>query len=161
MCDYSLAGFPNRLAVEGEQLFVHRFVTGAIGLVSAIPGWKNILAPSRTPAVCIPPGARLRLHDIPPELQHRLGVGDVESVSFVQQSAEAFMYRDAVQFGNGKELLLQALRCGQRVDVLSLSGGEQEIKAVKEKQEYSADFLLEETAYGHFGAIPRWSRPSD
>jgi len=25
MCDYSLAGIPNRLAVEGEQLVVHRF----------------------------------------------------------------------------------------------------------------------------------------
>jgi hypothetical protein len=23
MCDYSLAGIPNRLAVEGEQLVVH------------------------------------------------------------------------------------------------------------------------------------------
>ena len=126
MCDYSLAGFPNRLAVEGEQLLVHRFVTGAIGLVSAIPDWKNILLPSSTPAVCIPPGARLRLHDIPLELQQRLGVGDVESVSFIQQSAEAFTYRDAVRFGNGKELLLQTLRCGQRVDVLSLRGVEQE-----------------------------------
>src|SRR5205807_6470838 len=132
MCDYSLAGFPNRLAVEGEQLIVHRFVTGAVGLVSARPGWKNLLLPSSTPAVCIPPGARLRLHDIPLELQQRLGVGDVESVSFIQQSAEAFTYRDAVQFGNGKELLLQALRCGQRVDVLSLSGVEKKIRAPQE-----------------------------
>jgi hypothetical protein len=32
MCDYSLAGVPNRLAVEGEQLVVHRFPTGSVGL---------------------------------------------------------------------------------------------------------------------------------
>jgi hypothetical protein len=28
MCDYSLAGVPNRLAVEGEELVVHRFPNG-------------------------------------------------------------------------------------------------------------------------------------
>jgi hypothetical protein len=48
-------------------------------------------------------------------------VGEVEEVSFVQQSAEVFTYRDGLRFANGKELLLQNLRCGQRVDVLSLS----------------------------------------
>ena len=31
MCDYSLAGIPNRLAVEGEELMVFRFSTGALG----------------------------------------------------------------------------------------------------------------------------------
>src|SRR5437016_2280107 len=117
MCDYSLAGFPNRLAVEGEQLVVHRFMTGAMGLASSCPGIKQLFFPSCTPAVCIPPGARLRLHDITLQWQQRLGVGEVEEVSFVQQSAEAFTYRDAVRFANGKELLLQYLRCGQRMDV--------------------------------------------
>ena len=32
MCDSSLTGIPNRLAVEGEQLVVHRFHTGFVGL---------------------------------------------------------------------------------------------------------------------------------
>src|SRR2546423_13051357 len=36
----------------------------------------------------------------------------------VQQTAEPFTYRDAVRFANGKELLLQFLRCGRRMDVL-------------------------------------------
>jgi hypothetical protein len=48
-------------------------------------------------------------------------VGEVEDVSFVQQNIEAFSYRDAVRFANGKEVLLQWLRFGQGVDVLSLS----------------------------------------
>ena len=34
MCDYSLCGIPNRLAVEGEALVVHRFLTGSMGLAS-------------------------------------------------------------------------------------------------------------------------------
>jgi hypothetical protein len=34
MCDYSLAGIPNRLAVEGEELVVHRFTMGPLGLAS-------------------------------------------------------------------------------------------------------------------------------
>ena len=33
MCDYSLAHFPNRLAVAGEELVVHRFNTGTLGKV--------------------------------------------------------------------------------------------------------------------------------
>ncbi len=118
MCDYSLASLPNRLAVEGEQLVVHRFETGAIGLAPSCAGLKQFFV--RAPAVCIPPGAQLRLRDIPRDLQTELGVGEAEQVRFVQQSAEAFTYRDAVRFANGKELLLQHLRCGQRVDVLSL-----------------------------------------
>ena len=126
MCDYSLAGLPNRLAVEGEQLVVHRFETGAMGLAPSSLGLKHFHFPFRTPAVCIPPGARLRLHDIPAHLQQRLGVGEVEDVSFVQQNAEAFSYRDAVRFRNGKEILLQFLRLGQRVDVLRLTSATDE-----------------------------------
>jgi hypothetical protein len=64
------------------------------------------------------------LHDIPSYLRERFGLAQIENVSFVQKSAEAFTYRDAVRFANGKELLLQHLRCGQRVDVLSLSAEE-------------------------------------
>ena len=33
MCDYSLAHFPNRLAVEGDRLQVYRFTSGTLGLV--------------------------------------------------------------------------------------------------------------------------------
>ena len=120
MCDYSLAHFPNRLAVEGEQLVVHRFATGTLGLAPARPSLKQVFSPSSVPAVCVPPGARLLLQDIPERLQQPLNVGAVEEVTFVEQSAEAFQYRDAVRFGNGREILLQQLACGQHVQVLSL-----------------------------------------
>src|SRR5262249_4282734 len=109
---------------EGEELMVHRFATGTLGLTPACPGWKDILLAASKPAVCVPPGARLLLHDIPYDLQQSLSVGVVEEVTFVQQSAEVFHYRDAVRFANGREILLQYLRCGQRIDVLSLSSHE-------------------------------------
>ena len=136
MCDYSLAHFPNRLAVEGEQLVVHRFDTLVLGLAPACPGLKQTLFPASLPAVCVPPGARLLLQDIAEHLQHRLGVGPVEAVTFVQQSAEAFAYRDAVRFANGREILLQRLEPGQRVDVLSLGGAEEEFVPLGDEQEY-------------------------
>jgi hypothetical protein len=86
---------PNRLAQEGEELVTHRFPTGSLGLASpkdlkkaASPPaparksfWgalKDFFDPPRAepvPAVCIPPGARLRLEDIPARLQNDLGVG--------------------------------------------------------------------------------------
>ena len=126
MCDYSLAHFPNRLAVEGEQLVVHRFATWTLGLAPARCGWKQLLFPSRLPAVCVPPGARLRLYDIREDLQRRLGVGAVEEVTFIERSLEAFTYRDGVRFASGREILLQQLTCGQRAEVLSLGGSEEE-----------------------------------
>ena len=117
MCDYSLAGISNRLAVEGEQLVVHRFSTGSLGLASPC----SSLLSKGTPAVCIPPGARLRLRDMPQDLQLRFGLNATEEVTFVQLSAEAYQYRDAVRFQNGREILLQRLGCGQQVEVLSLA----------------------------------------
>jgi hypothetical protein len=135
---------PNRLAQEGEDLVAHRFPTGSLGLAS--PGdikrladpptparksfWqltKEFFNPPKAepvPAVCIPPGARLQLQDIPVRLQHELGVGPVEDVTFTQISAAVNSYRDAVRFANGREVRLQELREGQRVRVLDLSAAE-------------------------------------
>jgi hypothetical protein len=117
MCDYSLARIPNRLAVEGERLVVHRFSTGSLGFASPCSQPLS----KETTAVCIPPCARLRLRDIPEALQLQLGLNSTEEVTFVQLSAEAYEYRDAVRFQNGREILLQKLGCGQQVDVLSLA----------------------------------------
>ncbi|MGE5570376.1 MAG: hypothetical protein ACM3S5_15170 [Rhodospirillales bacterium] len=149
MCDYSLHAVPNRLAVEGEQLVTHRFPTSSIGLASPLDlesvtrareecagvkrsFWatlKNWLNPpplrnEKIPAVCIPPGARLRMHGIPQDLQKELGVGAVEEVVFVELSASAYRYRDGVRFKNGREILLQYLDEGLRMDVLSLASAD-------------------------------------
>jgi hypothetical protein len=136
---------PNRLAREGEDLVAHRFPAGSIGLASprdlnrvADPPpavrksfWcvlRDFFDPPQAkpvPAVCIPPGARLRLWDIPVRLQRDLGVGPVETVTFTQITAAVNSYRDAVRFANGRELRLQELREGQQVQVLDLSMAEE------------------------------------
>lgn len=147
MCDYSLHGIPNRLAVEGEPLVVHQFLTGSKGLASlpdvqaavgnpAPFAWGQLWSTLKNwfsdppqkqaiAAVCIPPGARLQLRDIPPRVQTLLGVMASEEVTFVQLSAEAYQYRDAVKFKNGQTVLLQKLDKGQQVDVLCLASTEE------------------------------------
>jgi hypothetical protein len=82
---------------------------------------KQVLDPPEAnpvPAVCVPPGARLMLRDIPEQLQREVGVGPVEEVTFTQIAADSHRYRDAIRFRNGREILLQRLIEGQRVRVL-------------------------------------------
>lgn len=144
MCDYSLMSVENRLAVCGDELVVHRFEIFSRGLASAadVEALKRgEPAPARgllekvkraifTPeppqcrAVCVPPGARLLLHDIPERLQRELKLDSSEQeVVFTQIDSPG--YRDAVRFANGSEVLLQRLNQGQRVQVLSLSSEEE------------------------------------
>src|SRR5579863_1272938 len=138
MCDYSLHLFPSRLGVDGEELVVHRFGGASLGLASPsdLPApvgattcggrsrWARIKswfqrplweAEKRVPAVCIPPGSRLILRDIPKTLQRELDVEETEHVTFAEISAEVNTYRDAIRFRNGRQLLLQRLREGQRI----------------------------------------------
>jgi len=146
MCDYSLHIFPNRLAVDGEALVVHRFGAGSVGLASPADlgpiisasntakswSWSSFKewfqgqklrweAQDRIPAVCVPPGARLLVRDIPRNLQRELGVSETEEVEFIQTTAEVNAYRDAMRFHNCRQILLQELREGQRVKVMSTS----------------------------------------
>lgn len=155
MCDYSLMAVPNRLARQGEELTVHRFPTGSLGLASPVDlkrvaeppaparktfwcALKEFFNPPKTEsvaAVCIPPGARLQLQDVPVRLQHELNVGAVEDVTFTQLSAAVNSYRDAVRFSNGREIRLQELREGQRVRVLDLSFAEElDLEALREER---------------------------
>jgi hypothetical protein len=54
MCDYSLYSIQTRLAVEGEDLVVHRFATGSLGLTApAAPqegGSLNVPRPNTQPS---------------------------------------------------------------------------------------------------------------
>ena len=143
MCDYSLYEFPNRLVSEGEELVTYRFPLGSLGLVSPVelknaqdqPSGKGFWGalrslserssyrPSDRPsvcAVCVPPGARLILKDIPAQMQKGLGLGPEEGGKFIEISAEPYRHRDAIQLANGCVIPLQYLREGQRVEILSL-----------------------------------------
>jgi hypothetical protein len=131
MCDYSLTGIANRLAVEGEELVVQRFRTGSVGLASSPSRWLSF---EQTRAVCVPPGARLMLHDIPERLQHDLAVGPIEEVTFVQLSATPYRFRDAVRFTNGRDIRLQELGEGMRVKVLKMSLTEDSSEPLREER---------------------------
>lgn len=143
MCDYSLCGLPSRLAVEGEELVVHRFRTGSKGLalplelskpdVSAAPHekktlWKKVAdifddsfrnVPDPR-VVCVPPGALLTLRNIPSGVREEFNVTAVEPACFVQTNSNVYQYRDAVRFSNGREALLQGLPEGIKVSIISL-----------------------------------------
>lgn len=134
MCDYSLHGIENRLAVEGEVLVVHRFHTGSKGLTSPSylvkePKSKNLLSrlaetlanPSKECAVCIPDGAELVMSGIPSTLQFSAGVSSTEVVIFRQVTEKEATHRDAVEFSNGSIVPLQELEEGQQVGVIGLS----------------------------------------
>jgi len=146
MCDYSLMHYPNRLAVEGEQLVVHRFSSNSLGLVSPADlkppdreessesrsfwaGMREIFTSSETctiPAVCVPPGARLTLENVAERLRRRYGLQAQEEVRFEQLTAAPYAYRDAVVFQNGTKLKLQELPEGQRITVLALASQQDE-----------------------------------
>jgi hypothetical protein len=155
MCDYSLMAIPNRLAVSGEELVIHRFEAGSVGLASAVDlgrrqecrnvqcrrFWLTIrtfLHPSDAQsisAVCVPPGARLLVRDIPAKLQHECGFqGEVKEAVFTQVTAVENTFRDAVRFQNGVEVLLQKFNEGQRMRVLDLSSAEEQEAAPNERR---------------------------
>ena len=75
-------------------------------------------------AVCISDGARLILDGITPEFQKRYHLSTIETVTFRQLSANAGSYRDAVEFANGRRVLLQELEEGLHVQVCDLSPAE-------------------------------------
>jgi hypothetical protein len=136
MCDCALMGVPNRMAVEGEQLVVHRFRTGSLGLAapdSTNPRtgrphgfWVRLklfftpIQPDSVRAVCMPPGAQLVVEDIPEQLHLAIGVSEIELVTFTRIQAPG-TYRDAVRFKNGHAVRLQELCEGQRMWVMNLS----------------------------------------
>jgi hypothetical protein len=142
MCDYSLCGLPTRLANEGEELVIHKFNNGILGLVSPADLclsksrekanqkrslWAKFvqlfeIEPGRDPAtvVCMPPGARLMMRDIPTPLQRRWDLREEEEVVFCQLSARTYSHRDAIRLKSGREVVLQCLHVEIRFDVLSL-----------------------------------------
>jgi hypothetical protein len=157
MCDYSLMTFPNRLANEGEILVTHKFSTGSIGFVSReeldshpplapcapVGLWSRAKAwllpqPTRSalPAVCIPPGARLKVQLIPRRMRERLNAEPEEEVIFTQITAAWNQFRDAFRTKSKQEILLQTVGEGLQIQVVSLSLAD-EAQPAREEYSYS------------------------
>ena len=140
MCDYSLFEYPNRLAVECEELATYRFYSRSLGLVSlielrtreaicasrgiALKLWsalKGVFTMVPQPvAVCVPHGARLRLEQILASFRKQYRLEENEDVTLVQTTVASHTYRDAIRFANGEETLLQNIPERQRMRVLAL-----------------------------------------
>lgn len=147
MCDYSLYAIPNRLARDGEELVLYRFESGTIGFASVCDlrevriqprsdgkslwaAVKTLLSPRRCPglpAICMPPGSRLLLTDVPKQVQTRLCIEESEIAIFTELSSKSYSYRDALLLPNGTRVLLQDLPEGIQATVLSTSPGPVEI----------------------------------
>jgi hypothetical protein len=140
MCDYSLYSIQNRLAEQGEELVLHKFETGSVGFASApdllrfeaakekesssfwsaMRDW--LLLPPRTwrlPAICVPPGTRLLITDIPQVIQKSLCIQASEIVVFTELHSRTYSYRDALLLPNATRVLLQDLPEGIHALVLS------------------------------------------
>jgi hypothetical protein len=146
MCDYSLYTVKNRLACESDDLVLHRFNTGSLGFCALAEleketnrgaiarGWSNVmrwLYPRKKcglTAVCVPPGARLLISEVPEKTRPGFELLELETVEFTQLSERSYAYRDALKFFDGETVLLQKLPEGLRVSVLALAPDEEVVE---------------------------------
>ena len=103
MCDYSLELYRSRPAAQEEQYTLHRFPSGTMGFVAGT---------DCETAVCMPAGARLSLEGINETVQRAFSIGPAEEVAMTRLDVTGHAHRDAVRFGNGREVLLQSLNAG-------------------------------------------------
>lgn len=103
MCDYSLELYRSRPAAQEEQYTLHRFPSGTMGFVAGT---------DCETAVCMPAGARLSLEGINETVQRAFSIGAAEDVTMTRLEVTGHAHRDAVRFGNGREVLLQSLNAG-------------------------------------------------
>jgi hypothetical protein len=146
MCDYSLYTVNNRLACESDDLVLHRFDTGSLGFCALAElqkelhrgalarGWSSLLHwlyPRKKcglTAVCVPPGARLLISDVPENARPGFDLLELESVEFAQLSEKSYAYRDALRFSDGETILLQRLPEGLRVRVMALAAEDEAVE---------------------------------
>jgi len=119
MCDYSLQNVASRPAKIGDKLTTHNFcITGGFAAV----GDLNV-------AVCLMPGTEL-VFEQEATYNHLLGsllprsrfgkIGATMARFRQIDMDKQFVHHDALEFANGKIVLLTQLRPGQRATVLQL-----------------------------------------
>jgi hypothetical protein len=138
MCWYSrYATLSTRNSIEGEELVVRHFP-------DFFHRW--VISP-REPErpVCLEAGCKLRLNDIPENLQKRLQVGSEAVAEFheIHQPAPHSMlarilprmfHYDVLVFPNGRYLEVALLPLGMRLDVLSAAVAVPVTEAEKEAE---------------------------
>ncbi len=121
MCDYSLHAVSSRPAKIGDKLVSTSFVN------SFTRGFASVDEP--TVAVCLRPGTELAFEQIAVadpgfgRLLPRFGLGKIgEKLARFRQvnTSRPDVHHDALEFPNGKVVLVTRLAEGQRVTVLQL-----------------------------------------
>jgi hypothetical protein len=127
MCDYSLENVRTRPAQVGDKLVTTSF-TGAI-----TRGFAALEDPEV--AVCLRPGTEIAFEreieydGLLPFLRNRKA--DAKLARFRQISNEIPSHRDALEFPNGKIVLLTRLARGQHAKVLQLPASAQTIEELE------------------------------
>ena len=121
MCDYSLHTIASRPAKVGDKLVTAEFEGTNTNGFAAI-GEPRV-------AVCLMPGAEIAFEE-EAQMRHpfarlfpnfRFGKVGGRLARFRQVNLDnSHVHHDALEFPNGKIVLLTALRCGQRAAVLQL-----------------------------------------
>ena len=117
MCDYSLHHVASRPATVGDKLVTTKFINTPTGGFSAVDN-PNV-------AVCLLPGTELAFeHDV--ECEPALGILPSRKVGqrlarFRQVNVDQpCVHHDALEFPDGKIVLVTRLREGQRATVLQM-----------------------------------------
>jgi hypothetical protein len=144
MCDYSLQAIKSRPAQVGDKLVAHSFGTGTVG-------FADQTTPNQDTAVCLIPGTEIA---IDPALVLRdggwfdqlaasvLGTSDElksgpHSVAIFRQTDKNLPYthHDALEFPDGKKILVTRLPLGLKATVLQLPAAPRnEVEAQEQKR---------------------------
>ena len=118
MCDYSLIGVRSRSAKVSDKLTTHDFGTGTRGFTAAEDAGV---------AVCVRPGTELAFSSPVTLTDHRFIVAwKPETLSHATaifrqvNKDEPLKHHDALEFPDGRIVLLTRLRAGQKATVLQL-----------------------------------------
>jgi hypothetical protein len=116
MCDYSLQKVASRPAKVGDKLTTRNFGTGTIGFASL----ENVRV-----AVCVLPGTELSFSQVISGWAGLLPwskkvIGDKTAIFRQINKEKAAAHHDALEFADGRIVLLTRLRAGQHATVLQL-----------------------------------------
>jgi hypothetical protein len=118
MCDYSLQSVKSRSAKVGDKLTTRNFSTGTRGFAAP---------EDRTVAVCVPPGTELAFAGEVAGLEASLFLGwKVRRLGYATaifrqvNKNDPHVHHDALEFPDGKTVLLTHLAEGQEATVLQL-----------------------------------------
>lgn len=120
MCDYSLHHVASRPAKVGDKLVTSKFINTPTGGFAAVD--------DRNVAVCLLPGTEIAFEE---EIECEAALGILPSRRMGQRLArfrqvnvdQPCVHHDALEFPDGKVILVTRLREGQRATVLQMPAG--------------------------------------